>query len=128
MAFNIKSKKRRKIPSAEYFKEREIRDLPKNASFQDMARTGTRRAFGVPERIYKKGNVLQYKGNLAIVEKVSKKGIHIRVYKKGKDDFPSVKSKKAKFLSVKEVEKGVVYPYFIDLPDFVVAYGNIGKR
>jgi hypothetical protein len=129
MAFKIKAKpKRRKIPKPEYFKEREVRDLGKHASFQAMARVGTRRSLGVPERIYKEGNVVEYKGNLAVVEKVSKKGIHIRVYKRDKDGFASAKSKKTKFLSVKDVEKGKTYPYFIDLPDFVIGYGSFGKR
>lgn len=129
MAFGIKTKKKRRtIPKPKYFEQREIRDLGEHPKFTEQARTGTRITAGVHERIYKEGNVVEYKGNLAMVEKVSKKGIHIRVYKRGKDDFPSIKAKKSKFLSVKEVEKGKVYPYFIDLPEFVVAYGSIGKR
>ena len=129
MTYKIKTKKkRRSIPKPKYFEQREIKDLGGHASFQEMARTGTRITAGVHERIYREGNVVEYKGNLAVVEKVSKKGIHLRVHKRGKDGFPSVKAKKSKFLSVKEVEKGQVYPYFIDLPEFVVAYGSIGKR
>jgi len=129
MAFKIKSKiKRRKIPKPKYFEEREIRDLKKNASFQDKARVGTRITAGIHERIYKEGNVVEYKGNLAVVEKVSKQGIHIRVYKRGKDDFPSIKAKNTKFLTTKDVEKGKVYPHFIDVPDFVIGYGSFGKR
>lgn len=127
MAFKLKQKKKkRKIPSPQYFENREVRDLGRNASFQDMARTGTRNTAGISAGIYKEGNPVQYKEGLAIVEKVSRKGIHIRQYKTGKDGFPSVKAKKTKFLTVKEVEKGKVYPYFTSMPDllFLAQFGR----
>lgn len=119
-------KKKRKVLSPKYFEQREIRDVS-DKGFQEQARTGTRITAGIQDRIYRKGAVVQYKGDLAKVEKVTKQGIHIRTYKRGKDDFPSVKAKKTKFLSVEDVEKGKVYPYFTNLPDAVLFYGRIGS-
>jgi len=128
MSYRVKTKKKkRKIPTPEYFKSREVRDLGRHASFQEMARTGTRNTAGISEGIYKEGNPVQYKEGLAVVEKVSRKGIHIRPYKRDKEGFPSIKAKKTKFLTVKEIEAGKVYPYFTSMPDLLFL-ARFGKR
>ena len=128
MSYKIKiKKKRRTIPKSEYFKNREVKDLGRHASFQDMARTGIRNTAGISEGIYREGNPVQYKEELAVVEKVSRKGIHIRPYKRDKDGFPSIKAKKTKFLTVREVEAGKVYPYFTSMPDLLFL-AQFGKR
>lgn len=115
-----KIKKRKKRPTPEYFKQREIEYLRKKYKgkvppLSVSARTGTRSVAGIHENIYKKGKIVEYKNNFAQVEKVTKQGIHIRTFKRGKDGFYTP-TKKVKFLSVKEVGKGKVYPFFTSFP------------
>lgn len=121
MTYKIK-KKRGGTPKPEYFREREIKDLAKETkgkpTYKQISRASFRRALGIHKRIYKKGLLVEYQGNPAQVKKVTKQGITIQTFKKGKEGFPE-ETKKEKFVSVNEIEQGKVYPYFTGIPDLV---------
>lgn len=122
MTYGIKGRKRRSIPKPEYFKKREIRDLwgaKKKPSYSEIGRAGARQVGGVHKKVFKEGRIVSYKGSLARVEKVSKKGVHIRPIKRDSQGFPTLEQKKTKFLTVKQVEKGAINPFFTNVPDFV---------
>jgi len=117
MAYKIK---RKNAPKPEYFKQKEIDYLREKykGKFPPLsvtARTGTRQVSGIYKRIYKKGKMVEYKKNLAQVERVTPRGIHIKTFKKGKDGFPTPTGKVI-FVSAREVEKGKVYPFFTRFP------------
>ena len=72
-----------------------------------LTRTGTRRIFKFPTRTHKVGKIVNYKGKLAVVRKVTSRGVHlqeIKINKKG-GLLDSKPSKKIKFIPEKEYIK-----------------------
>ena len=66
-----------------------------------------KRLFNIEKRIRQKDEVVEYKGNLAVVKKVTKNGIYIQEFKKGKDEL-SYPSQRLTFVTNKKAEK--MYP------------------
>lgn len=130
MVFKVKGKKKCPVvrrPRAEFFREKEIQLLRekhkgKLPPFNEITRTGLRRVSGIHSRIYKKGRIVQYKGRLAEVEKVSTRGITLRPFSKPKKTGIATPLKKTVFVSVKDVEAGKVYPFFNRFP---LVFGGI---
>lgn len=130
MAFKIKGK-RVCPPKPEFFREREIQSLRKKHKgklppFTEISRTGIRRVSGIHSRIYKKGRIVQYKGKLASVEKVTTKGIIISPFTK--PNGLATPTKKKVFVSANDVEKGKVYPFFTNFPLVFGGIITIGRR
>jgi hypothetical protein len=120
MAYKVKKKRAKKL-KPEYFRERDIASIRKKYKgkvppYKVLAKTGIKRTEGFYKRVYEKGRVIKYKDKIARVEKVTRQGIHIRIIKKDKQGFPTKPSKKLKFVSVEEVRKGNVRPFFTRLP------------
>ncbi len=130
MVFKVKGKKKCPVvkrPRPEFFREKEIQVLRKRHKgkippFTELTRTGLRRVSGIHSRIYKKGRVVQYKGRLAEVKKVSTRGITLQLFSKPKKTGLATLTKKEVFVSVKEVESGKVYPFFNRFP---LVFGGI---
>ena len=118
MAYKIK---RRKTPKPAYFRERELRDIRKEYKgklppFKRITITGARRTAGFYKRVYKKGKIVEYDNGLARVERVSKRGIHVRQFKRDKEGFLTKLDDKQKFISVMEIDKGKVQPTNTNFP------------
>ena len=130
MVFRVKGKKKCPVvkrPRAEFFREKEIDVLRKRHKgkippFTELTRTGLRRVSGIHSRIYKKGRLVQYKGRLAEVKKVSTRRITLQPFSKPKKTGIATPLKKTVFVSVKEVEAGKVYPFFNRFP---LVFGGI---
>lgn len=122
MAYKTKIKKT-KVPSPDYFRQRDIRDLrkKKHKSFKQLFISGERQVSGFYPRVYEKGRMVQYGNTIGQVEKVTRQGIHIRVIKRDKQGFPTIKAKKTTFVPVSQVEKGGIRPFFTNVPDLLFA-------
>lgn len=81
-------------------------------TFKEVAREGTRIVAGVPQKTHKKGQLVEYKGKVSRVDKVTKKGVYIIPYKdKDKDGLIEPEKKKV-FISDKEIQEGKIYPVY----------------
>jgi hypothetical protein len=108
MAYKVKNKKRS-------FTDRELEIFRQKTkgkpTAKQITREGTRVALRIPQRVHKKGQIVEYKDNVGIVDKVTKKGIYVREFKRGKDNIAKP-SKSTTFISDKKIQKGEVYPAF----------------
>lgn len=111
MAYQTKIKKKKKITPI----EREFRTFRKETKGKlpprETYREASRIAFRVPQRVYKKGTVIRYKGEPYHINRVTQKGIHISQLKEGEKGF-AVLSKKEEFVSNKRIYEGEVYPFY----------------
>lgn len=113
MAYKIKSKK---IPE-NYFRERELETIKqkykgKPFPFKIAVKEGIRESSGAIEREHREGSFVQYKGELAVIHKVEKRGVWIMPYKK--EGF--LEPEKAKFVTEKEIEAGKLTSVFTSAP------------
>jgi hypothetical protein len=120
MTYQISHKRQKEIP-ASYFADKETERLRKKyhgkiPPFLEITREGMRRTSGVIERVHKKGAIVEYKDGIAQVKKVTKRGLWIEPYRKPRDNSIAYPSGKVIFISEKRVEKGEVYPFFVNFP------------
>jgi hypothetical protein len=113
MAYKIKKSKPRD------YSEEEILRLKKKypheiLPFSETLRVGLRKVSDVPQRVHKKGAMVQYKERLAKVHKVTKKGLWIETFKKEDDGFME-STGKIIFIPENRVEHEV-YPMTTRLP------------
>ena len=81
-----------------------------------VSRTATRNVLGIPQRVHKKGAVVQYKGSVARVLKVEKRGIWLEPFKKPTENSIAYPSGKKVFVTEKEIEAGKVYSFGTNIP------------
>jgi hypothetical protein len=112
-----KIKQAREIPKG-YFKQKEIENLrkKKNVSFIDIERETMREATGMQKIIHRQGAIVEYKGDIAKVKKVTKKGLWLQPFKSNGIITPSGR---AVFVSEENIEKGKVYPYAVEFGSIV---------
>lgn len=120
MIYQISHKRQKPIPTS-YFADKEterlrIKNKGKLPPFLDITREGMRRTSGAIERVHKKGAIVEYKEGIAQVKKVTKKGLWIEPYHKPSGKSIAYPSGKVIFISEKRVERGEVYPFFINFP------------
>lgn len=120
MAYHI-SKKSKRLPD-NYYSDLEIQELHekykgKSIPFFEAERVATRRFVGIPKRIRQKNEIVDYKGEYAVVRKTNKKGIFVERFKVGKDKL-AVPSGKLSFVSNEKAEHEI-YPAF--LPNWMIA-------
>ena len=112
MAYRLKHKQR-KI-SSRYFEEKEAQRLrkkyPKGVPYSELSRFGLREMSGTTAKMHKKGNIIEFKGGLAKIDKVEKKGIWIIPY----NSKSMALSKKKIFISEEKIEKGKAYPSYVN--------------
>lgn len=119
--FSIFRKKKKETPSEKYLEEREFRDLQRKykgkVPFTELARLGTREAFGVERDITRKGTLVKYEGEIYKVNKFTERGLHLQKVVQDKD-FGYKELKTETFVPISKIEQGKVYHY----PTMVTAY------
>jgi|WetSurMetagenome_2_1015567.scaffolds.fasta_scaffold25323_5 hypothetical protein len=100
---------RKTIPLS-YFEKQEARRLkkkyPKGIPYSEYSRFGFRELSGSERRIHEKGNVIEYKGGLAKISRVTKKGIWVVPF----NSESLIPSRRKVFISESSIEKGKAYP------------------
>lgn len=120
MAFKVKRGHPKQIP-VEYFEQKEIEVLKHKyphrtfLPFSEVVKLGTRRTLGIEERIHRAGGIVTYKGNLAKIREVTKKGLWIEPFSKSTDKSISSPNGKVIFVTEKNVEKKV-HPLATNVP------------
>jgi hypothetical protein len=80
----------------------------KTPLFFQAGRYGFRKYYGIPKKLHKEGELVEYKDKPAIIEKVTKKGIYVQQFTK--PNGLSELSKRKIFISEGKIEEGKVYP------------------
>jgi transcription elongation factor len=102
-----------RFPKKKDYSERDIYVLRKKykghlPSAQDIYRTSARRRLHIQERLHIKGTFIEYKDKVGRIEKVTDKGIHVRLLTKS--DGIAYPEKRLTFISQKKIDEGKVYP------------------
>jgi len=117
MTYTIRPPKRQpaKIPTS-YWREKEIKHLGKKPSAYQIAREGERIAFNTPKEIHKIGEWINYKGRIARVERVTKKGTYIRKFRL--EEGFQIPEKKQTFIAEGKYEKEATPMFYNFVPLF----------
>lgn len=98
------------------YNDEEIMQLRKkyhgHIPFTKTIEEGERVALHIPSKIHKKHELVYYKKDLARIEKVTDKGIYLRLYKQDKKDELIYPVKKLKFVAEKDIEDDVKLAFF----------------
>jgi len=120
MTFKVKRGRPKKI-SVEYFQQKEI-EVAKHKyphrhflPFSEVANLGVRGSLGIEERIHRAGGVVEYKGRLAKIRRVTKKGLWLEPFTNPTDKNISSPSGKVIFVKEAKVEKKV-HPLGTNVP------------
>lgn len=123
MTYKLKNP-RKKIPTS-YWEKREVTELRKKYPHRHLppalqiTRTATRRVAGIPEKIHRKGAIVQYKEKIGQIKKVTKRGLWIETFTKPTEKELAYPTGKVVFVPEKRAEKEV-YPFFTRLPIYFV--------
>jgi hypothetical protein len=114
MTYSIKSKKEKNIDS---YNEKELALLRKKYKGKlppliELYRESARLIYKVPERTHKKGNLVQFQEQPAIIDKVTKNGIYVRPVQ----TIDKPVSRKTYYISNEEVREGKIDPYITFYP------------
>jgi hypothetical protein len=100
MVYKYKTKKYRE----EYYKQREIKEfLKRKPKYVEYVGEGERIALRYPKRIHRKGQVVEYKGKLGKVKKVTSRGVYYEEYQKDKTGI--ISHSKVKFIKNKDWDR-----------------------
>jgi hypothetical protein len=126
MAYKI-SKKSKEVPS-KYYTDLEIRELREKyrgkPPISEIMRVGTRNTLQVEKIIHKKGSVVTYNNRLAVVRKISKRGIWIEPFKKDRTGI-ATPSGKLIFIPQFRVEHEIYPNFFPQLSIGVISPYNM---
>lgn len=107
MVFGVKRKKNAEQRELMRVARRKEKPTP-----TQVCKLGVRRAFGVPSKVHKKGNLVTVNGKLARVTKSSRKGVTVERFRKDKKSGLATPSGKTQFVPEKRVIGGAVQPFF----------------
>ena len=95
-------------------------------SMYELVKVGADEGLNEPRIVHQKNSIVEYKGELAIVEKVNKKGIYIKRLKIDKKDDFAVPSKKNIFISDSRVDNEIRPAFYPNLSLGTFAPYNMG--
>ena len=121
MSYNLK--KPRDFNSEETARLRRQHHRP---TMYEMVKVGTDEGFNEPRIVHQKNSIVEYKGELAIVEKVNKKGIYIKRLKMDKKDELIYPAKKNIFISDRRVDDEIRPAFYPNLSLGTFAPYNLG--
>ncbi|MFX0133360.1 MAG: hypothetical protein ACFFDN_06940 [Candidatus Hodarchaeota archaeon] len=114
MPYPVKNKKRGFKYSPYGSKEEQLllkKYKGKVPPFKEISRTESRKILRVPEKLHKKGELVQYEeGKVGVITKVTKKGIYVNQIQS--NGIAKIK-KKPTFISEEELREGEAYPYYV---------------
>jgi hypothetical protein len=105
MAYKIKQKKDYSERDIEVLREKYKGHLP---PISQIYRASARRRLHIQERLHIKGTFIEYKDKVGRIEKVTDKGIYVKLLRKS--DGIAYPEKRLTFISQKKIDEGKVYP------------------